>query len=63
MKTSPNTILDLALGYFSPRYTHYYMLPESQVNGIGLVLEVLEKATSQFMVNTCVSHGQYRFAS
>ena len=50
MKTSPSTILDLALGYFSPRYTHYYMLPGSQVNGIGLVLEVLEKAASQFKV-------------
>ena len=48
MKTSPSTILDLALGYFSPRYTHYYMLPESQVNGIRLVLEVLEKAASRF---------------
>ena len=48
MKTSPSTILDLALGYFSPRYMRYYVLPGSQVNGIGLVLEVLAKAASRF---------------
>ena len=56
MKTSPSGVLDLTLGYISESYRHYYSLPDDQVAGLDMVLEVLQVHThvnvekSQFFV-------------
>ena len=46
MKIKPNTALDLLLGYISQRYAHYYELPESQLDGINLVMDVLDDVST-----------------
>ena len=51
MKTAPATVLDLLLGYISERYMHYYVLPESQLTSLDIVLNGLESVTMQFQQN------------
>lgn len=43
MKTAPSTVFDLMLGHISQRYTHYHVLPTSQLAGIDTVIGLLEK--------------------
>ena len=50
MKTSPRTVLDLLLGYISQKYTHYYELPDDQIDGITMVLDVLWKGASRYAI-------------
>ena len=50
MKTSPRTVLDLLLGYISQKYTHYYELPDEQIDGITMVLDVLWKGASRYAI-------------
>ena len=49
MKTTPSTILDLALGYVSQRYAHTHELPEFQSSGIKMVLSVLDDVSTRFI--------------
>lgn len=48
MKTSPNTIMDLALGYIYEKYTCYHKVSDNQLQGIGQVLEVLRRSALQY---------------
>ena len=49
MKITPNTALDLLLGYISQRYAHYYELPESQLSGINVVIDVLDDVSTRYI--------------
>ena len=52
MKTSPCTVLDLALGYISQKYTHYYVLPDAgpddRLRGVGKILDVVGEAALRY---------------
>ena len=52
MKTSPSTVLDLALAYISQKYTHYYVLPDAGPNdrlrGVGKILDVVGEAALRY---------------
>ena len=48
MKSSPSTVFNLLLGYISKSYYHYYVLPESQVASLDMVLEVLSNTAKLY---------------
>ena len=49
MKIAPITFLDLILGYVSQKYTHYYELPECQLSGIKMVLNILNETAKRYI--------------
>ena len=55
MKTAPTTMFDLIYGFIYEKYTHYFVLPESQLLGIDMVIRVLEKAATKY---TAEHHGK-----
>ena len=48
LKTSPTTVLDLALGCISQSYKFYYSLPPDQIAGLDMILEVLANAATLY---------------
>ena len=48
MKTALSTALDLVLAYLSSSYCHYYVLPEEDVAGLGVVLGELANAADVY---------------
>jgi len=50
MNITPNTALDLLLGYISQRYAHYYELPKSHRKGINMVMKVLNDVSTRYVM-------------
>ena len=48
MKTTPTTVLDLALSCVSSAYCHYHVLPECQPDGFDQANTVLENSAAKY---------------
>ena len=60
LKIAPSTFLDLILGYVSQKYTHYYELPECQLSGIKMVLNILSETSKCYIKGKKDSSAVFR---
>ena len=48
MKFAPATVVDLILGYISPSYIHYHILPDEESAAFNKVMLVLGNAATMY---------------